>query len=485
MLPLRRKMARFALRLFRLNQDIVAFLVAIGILLAILARWDRAYLGLFSDIFAVTCCIVVYGFARNTAGFNASPSLRFLGPSFAFIALLEMASTMASYGPRADGQGIALFLRLSSGWYLAFAFFFLSSVERTGVKMRGAWTTYFLVTLAIAGVAALRLLPPPRGTVYFLAFALANTVFTWVLLMLSALRLRRSFPSGRYRRRLVAAVLLAAAAAPAALLSAGAAPVFEYLGEYFRIASFFLIYKAVVSQVLMKPYRSMFLDMRREGGALRKKNLVLSLALEEKMGLLREVHHRIKNSLQIIASLLDLAKGESGDAKVMGILRDSQERVRSVALVHDLLSRSPEASAVDISAYIRRLISGICGSLSPPPRIETELSEVWLPLDRALPMGMALNELLTNAAKYGGREKEAPRIRVRLAIEPDALDAQEIALEVEDDGPGFPAQFDPEATDSLGFSLIHSLASQLRGYVSWSSKDGGGLRVRFAFPEKE
>jgi two-component sensor histidine kinase len=477
-----------AIRTLRLNTDILAFLLVVMGLYALLAVAGLSWLERFADIFKVSCCLVVFAFALNTAKINGDPSTFFLAPSFAFIALFETAHAMVRAERFAGWEGVALYLSIAAAWFLCSAFFFITNFKRRGLRRLGLWIIEIAVTSAVALPLALGFRPGDLGEESLRHYVLANALIITVILAFSIRRLAAVFPSGRYRRRLQFAAFLSIGATLAFLLPDGVPPALVVVDEYVQSMALFMVYKAVVSQSLMRPYRSMFKDIRRERGQLEAVNAELSLALEEKMSLLREVHHRVKNNLTVIASLLFLADDEATDPAARETLRDSQERVRSVALVHELLYRSQGVSMVDLPGYLRRLAESIAASFGREAGLSLDLAPVALPLERAQPLGLAFNELMTNAMKYAGRGR-TPSIGVHLRLEDDGLGGQELALEVEDDGPGLPAGFDPERTGTLGCSLLRSLASQMGGSISWSGRGGGpdgdGLRVRLAFPLKE
>ncbi len=215
--------------------------------------------------------------------------------------------------------------------------------------------------------------------------------------------------------------------------------------------------------------------------AIGLREAALRRALDEKSVLIKEIHHRVKNNLQIIASLLALQSRSVRDAEDRKLIQASQDRIRSIALVHEQLYRSDDLSSIPMAEYARSLVQHLGASLhADGATLAVEADDFVLAIERALPCGLVMNELVTNALKYGAANGREAAIAVRLRS-PDG----EVVLEVEDDGPGLPAGTDPETSESLGLSLVNSLAKQLGGSVEWLRPSGepgrSGLVVRFRF----
>jgi PAS domain S-box-containing protein len=184
-------------------------------------------------------------------------------------------------------------------------------------------------------------------------------------------------------------------------------------------------------------------------------------SLREKEVLLKEIHHRVKNNLQVISSLLHLQSADQTDERVRQIFNDSQHRIASMALIHEALYNSSDLARIDFAAYARTLVQNLFDSFGISPTvIELELSINTTPLtlDRAIPLGLIINELVSNSFKHAfpaGR-----RGRVFIALE--APEGEGFVLRVSDDGVGLPASVDPDRSLSLGLRLVQTLAAQLR-----------------------
>jgi PAS domain S-box-containing protein len=192
--------------------------------------------------------------------------------------------------------------------------------------------------------------------------------------------------------------------------------------------------------------------------------------LREKEVLLKEVHHRVKNNLQIISSIFNLQKDHvDGDARSLALLHEGQNRIRSMAFIHESLYQSKSFSQVDMGSYIGGLGRNLMMSYSLTGRIrlETKLEKVLLDLDRAIPCGLILNELISNALKHGYPADEEGVVSIELDTSKD-----KVHITVMDDGKGLPADFTPGLSSGLGMELVNMLVDQLDGDLQLRSRPG-------------
>ncbi len=209
---------------------------------------------------------------------------------------------------------------------------------------------------------------------------------------------------------------------------------------------------------------------------------ILRHSIEEKELLLREIHHRVKNNLQVVCSLIGLQLGEDGlPPQAKDSLLDMETRVRSMSLVHELLYRSDDFAAVEFAAYLASLVDNLRDAYCERGEIgiEVEAEEVRLPLERAIPCGLLVNELVVNAIKHAFPDGRRGRIEVRMARAGDGG----VSLSVRDDGAGMRKPPTGEAREGLGLSLARNLASQLGGLLRAEAPPEGGLSVVLEFPE--
>lgn len=200
---------------------------------------------------------------------------------------------------------------------------------------------------------------------------------------------------------------------------------------------------------------------------------------EQKDLLLQELNHRVKNSLQIIASLIELqSTAGPTDAGTRSMLAETRNRVLTVAKLHEQLHRSDDVREVELGAYLRALAKVMAPPAVEGARVEVraEGGDAILATDRAVQVGLVVNELVTNALKYAYPAGEPGKVRVR--VEAGERGAHHVT--VEDDGVGLPPGFDPAARTSLGMRIVTGLARQLRAGLSWSGD--GGARFRLELP---
>ena len=204
-------------------------------------------------------------------------------------------------------------------------------------------------------------------------------------------------------------------------------------------------------------------------------------SLAEKEVLLREVHHRVKNNLQVITSLLNMQSRQVKDETVMELFRESQNRVRSMALTHEQLYRSSDLANVDLGRYVKDLASGLFRSYGVDPRrVRLTVATIRepLPLDLAIPCGLIITELVSNALKHAFPDGREGEIRIELTTDDTGL----TTLRVVDNGVGLPEYVVGTSNKTLGLRLVISLATQLGGTIDVSGDDGTMFCVEFEIP---
>lgn len=217
----------------------------------------------------------------------------------------------------------------------------------------------------------------------------------------------------------------------------------------------------------------------RDISARKQTELKLRAALEEKEVLLREVHHRVKNNLQVVSSLLNLQARATGDIEIAKAFEESQNRVQSMALIHEQLYESHDLSNVDFPDYIRQLSSRLFRSYQVRPgRIElaTEISDVRIGVDLAVPCGLIVNELVSNSLKYAFPDGQEGTIVIRV----ERMQDGSALLTVADDGVGLPPEVGFWNTKTLGLRLVRSLVRQIDGEIDVAGPPGAEYRIRFS-----
>lgn len=201
--------------------------------------------------------------------------------------------------------------------------------------------------------------------------------------------------------------------------------------------------------------------------------------LKEKEALLREIHHRVKNNLQVISSLLSLQAGYIREQSSREMFKESQNRIRTMALVHEQLYRSENLSRIDFSEYLRLLIADLFrlyGVDSTLIKAKLNVMDISLRIDEAIPCGLIVNELVSNSLKHAFPGARGGEIRISMVPKQDEM----LLLEVVDNGVGMPTDFDLGKVGSLGMQLVTTLVDQLGGTMELNSSDGTQIRITFA-----
>lgn len=204
-------------------------------------------------------------------------------------------------------------------------------------------------------------------------------------------------------------------------------------------------------------------------------------SLREKELLLQEIHHRVKNNLQIISSLLSLQAHYVQDPADYELFTESRDRIRSMALVHEELYRSGDFGNVNIKEYITKLTRELLGTIGGGKSIKTEIfvDDILFSIDIAIPCGLIINELVTNCLKHAFNETDQGTIEISIQrIENDYI------LTLQDDGSGFPEGLDYKNSDSLGMELVVNLVAQLKGQIALE-QEGRGSKFIISFPHHE
>ena len=226
-------------------------------------------------------------------------------------------------------------------------------------------------------------------------------------------------------------------------------------------------------------------ERRREedqvNATLREKEALLvekESLLAEKESLLKEIHHRVKNNLQVTSSLLRLQSEYIQDEHARGLFAESQNRIRSMALVHEKLYRSNDLSKINFCEYTESLAQLLFRSYGTNTclikfRMKGSTGPVFLSIENAIPCGLIINELLSNCLKHAFPNKNAGEIWIEIEDRTD----NRTTLTVSDNGIGLPKGFDLEKTETLGLQIVHTLAKQLSGRIEVHSNGGTTFKI--------
>lgn len=230
---------------------------------------------------------------------------------------------------------------------------------------------------------------------------------------------------------------------------------------------------------LAKSFNIMANDLDKSRKELKENELHALESLREKDMLLREIHHRVKNNMQIISSLLNHQSEYINDSRINDVFKESQSRISSMALVHEKLYQSKDIDKIDIRDYITDLSASIFQSYQINPGRITfymNIDNILLNIDQAIPCGLIINELMTNSIKYAFPEENTGKIRVEFHKGGDKM----FELTVGDNGIGFQEKIDFRKTRSLGLHLVTILAEkQLHGQITLDQSNGTEFKIKF------
>jgi two-component sensor histidine kinase len=212
----------------------------------------------------------------------------------------------------------------------------------------------------------------------------------------------------------------------------------------------------------------------REMGRRTALETELRSRLSEKEILLREIHHRVRNNLQVVSSMLNLEREKIETEADRSIIDDSMARIGSMAMVHERLYSVDDLGGVDMASYLKAVASETASIFHARERLDIEIETFEANLDIAAPVGILMVEAVSNAARHGA----GSRIRVSLRRE-----AETVVLEVRDGGSGFPETLRRKGGGGVGFKLMEALALQLQGHLDTLHDDGAVLRLSFPAPE--
>lgn len=237
-----------------------------------------------------------------------------------------------------------------------------------------------------------------------------------------------------------------------------------------------LIIIIVSSQLKKTKAQKLLLELRNK--QIETRNDIINKSLEEKDLLIKEVHHRVKNNLQIISSLLKLQSGKTHNPEILNSLKEAQDRINSMALLHQLLYRNNEVTRLMFNEYLSNLLRQISSSFSFTGKtitVEARLTDLELDLDTAIPLGLITNELMSNAYKHAFADTNTGEIKVELS----KLFKNTYLLKVSDNGKGLPKDFDINNLHSLGLDIVSILTDQISAELKIYDDKGAHFEIHF------
>jgi two-component sensor histidine kinase len=445
---------------------------------------DLAVTSLFTVISSALCLIALSAGPRNPVNRN-----------FALFAAIQTAKGVCSVylritlwivrgNPQHWANWEALFFLLSAVALLLFTVRYLEFSDRKHVfvVLLTGVVLLFLIRPILTGAVLIRPRLDPNGTTLVtvtpLGFAVSVMPFlyyAWALVLFARVRRDTREPY------MAASILIMQAGFVAGAVINVPIPVLAFT-ECFSMA---VLGYGVLSRQLFNPLRLTTENLRREVAEREAARQALRQSLDEKEVLLREVHHRVKNNLQVVSSLLHLQSQQVKDRKIHGLFEESRHRIHSMALIHEQLYGTSSFTDVHFRDYAADLIRNLLHSYGRPDRpidARLDVSVRHLNIGQAIPCGLVLNEIISNSLKYAF--PPSFRGRAKLAVRMKERAGGRVLLTVSDNGVGMrkPAAFG--AGGSMGLRLIRILAEdQLKGDVRLTTAAGKGTVYRIAFKE--
>lgn len=222
-------------------------------------------------------------------------------------------------------------------------------------------------------------------------------------------------------------------------------------------------------------------SLQNENKQRKNVELEISKSLHEKEVLLKEIHHRVKNNLQIVSSLFFFQSKKITDPVTLDMFRDGQNRVKSMALIHEKLYQSGDLANIDFKEYIKKLANFLFQSYGINQsriKLKIHVQEVKLGVDTAVPCGLIINELISNSFKHGFSETDEGEIKIDMGYD----ETNKLNLKISDNGKGIPKDLNIEESDSLGLRLVYNLTTQLNGKVTFFNNYGTTVKLVFPNP---
>jgi len=221
-------------------------------------------------------------------------------------------------------------------------------------------------------------------------------------------------------------------------------------------------------------------ELKNRQEKIEQQNFKLNQLLAEKEWLVKEVHHRVKNSLQIVSSLLNTQSKHLENEEARAAIRDSQNRMQAISIVHHKLYQSDDLASIEFKLYIQELVESICASFHADSsiRFTFDIIDVILNTEQTVPIGLMLNEAITNSVKYAFTDTAQPHMTISLSAYPD----DHYKLTIADNGKGLPSDFDLAKCNTLGINLMMGLAVQINGKLM--IQEDNGTLVTIIFPRQ-
>ena len=466
------------------NRYSAIFLVAFLVLCAAFALVRLSFYIWVIELVCGVVYVAIFMFAFSMRDYSPDRSFLYSGVGFLFTFVFDIAycyTAVVSGSPDFRLEPRISFLWICTQWFQAFTFLMVLSRGRPKMTLAPVTSICAIVGLGLLSLhfflpgAELTLVTTHRGA-YFAFSAIALTAFYGAMLWMAA-RKRRELPA-YFVVRTMAAIVASGLSFLGLLLTMDSGPAPAFAFYFLRFVGLALCYNANVTFILLSPFHALYGQLSSRAAEMAAANARLGAALAEKEVLLGEVHHRVKNNLQVVSSLLSLQAGQSRNLEFKEAFEESQRRIRAMALVHEMLYQDRNFAAIDFSDYLKRIMGELLSSSGRSSiKAIVDCEAIEIPIDAAITCSLIVNELVTNSLKHAFPGGRAGLVSLRMRVA-----GPKVELTIEDDGVGLPPGFDLESLRSMGFSLVTGLVSQLRGECA--IEGGGGTRVRISFPRE-
>lgn len=454
--------------------------IALSLFLIPISFQNYPLFHVLAEMFAIIIGVLLFVIAWQTYRFSANNFLMFLACGYFWLGGLDMLHTMVYQGMKIfplDDPNLApqvwIATRYSEALILLVAPLFLSrEVARVPVFIGFGVVAFILGTLVMTGnfpdafIVGKGLTPFKVYSEYVIIALLAGS--------LAHLYIRRDLLTPQVFKLLTVAIIFTMGSELAFTFYVHMYGISNLIGHIFKLFSFWLIFMAVVRTNLQAPYLALTDEVAERTAAEEK----VRASLKEKEVLIGEIHHRVKNNLQVISSMLSLQVGTEEDKATIGALEESRRRVKVMARIHENLHSAENLSTINAQDYLHTVINDTMESSGiEAQNITTKINvdDIVFEVDHAVACGQIVSELVSNALKHAFNNGDSGTLAVSLHRQ----DQGQIELIVTDDGKGLPDDFDPESTPTLGLKLIRGLAMQLQGDLSIEGANGTRVQVTF------
>lgn len=457
--------------------------ISLSIVLIVISFQNYPLFHLLVELFAIIIGVLLFVIAWQTYQFSANNFLMFLACGYFWLAALDMLHSLVFPGMKilpVNELGMAPQMWIATRYcealiLLTAPLFLTRGVARTPTFLGFGVISAFLSTLVLTGNFPDAFIPGQGLT----PFKIYSEYMIIALLAGSLLHLvaRRALLTPQVFNLLTVAVVLTMGSELAFTFFVDMYGISNLVGHIFKLFSFWLIFMAVVRSNLQAPYLALIEEVAEHKLAEEK----IAASLREKEILVSEIHHRVKNNLQVISSMLSLQVDSENDKGTVEALEESRRRIKVMARIHENLHSAENLSSINARDYLHTVVNDTkesSGIEAHNIAIKLDVDDIVFEVDHAVACGQIASELMSNVLKHAFTNGQRGNVEVSLRRTGEGR----IELIVADDGKGLPEGFDPQHTSTLGLKLVHGLTMQLQGDVDIDGS--AGTRVQVTFKEQ-